>query len=94
MKDRVSLTIENGPNIQEELDVLRSRFVWVNLISGVTDTNGMQKDVIKNFRNLTAADMLRFNNKCLGNGLSKVPPTNRSMLVIDPTKNENNKSNF
>ena len=54
-KDRLSLTIENGPKIREVLDGLRSRFAWGRLISRITDEHGIMKDAIKNYRNLKAA---------------------------------------
>ena len=94
VKDRLSLTIDNGPKIREVLDSLRSRLSWGKLISRVTDANYMQKDVIKNYRSLTIEDVLTFNNTNLGNGLIEVPPANCSMPALDPINNEGHKNQF
>ena len=67
-EERIGISIENRQNVKNHLETLSLKYSWSLIISKVPDANGVEKDIIKYYKNLTNDDTLAFNNTCLVNG--------------------------
>ena len=59
-----------------------------------TNESGDIKYLIKNYREVTKANVLVFNNVRLGNGLLEKPPVKRLVPGLDPVNGNDHKQRF
>ena len=50
---KITMSIENGHNIKSTLESYSSKYAWGLLLGRIADDNGVYRDVIKNYKNLT-----------------------------------------
>ena len=93
-KDKIKVSIENGPKVRDHFERCRSKCAWGLLLSKELDNDGNVKDVIKNYRAITKENILAFNNKYLGYSQNEAPPTNRRLPDLDPANDPTHKAHF
>ena len=86
-EERISISIENSHNAKNHLETLSSKCSWGLLISKVPDTNGVEKVLIKNYKNVPCDNTLACNNTHLGSGLNQAPVASKIMQNLDLRNN-------
>ena len=86
-KEKVKVSIANGPSAKAHFEKCRSKHVWGLVLSKEPDENLDNEDVIKNCQDTTKDNALAFNDACLGNELLEKYATDRLLLDLDPAKN-------
>ena len=93
-KEKLKVSITNGPTVKNHFENCRSKHAWGLLLSKIPNDDGVLKDIIKNYRAITKDNVLAFNNTYLGNGLLEPPPAEQLLLDLAPATDAAHKQQF